>query len=239
MNKIIKFSALSLVLTILITITACGVVDESYGVSSEETSYIETENSPIMSSDKVMPKYFDIMLFDEENYSDVYLGKKFKIKAEFLDKELKVSATLTQMAEMGWTLAEENVYGNDSRVLAYETVDVIFQNAEGIKIKAQMYNKTGTSVNLSDCAVVRIFIENNFYTEPENVNSFNINGITNSMAITDIIETLGTPSHFYEVSEECYYLDYFISKDDRRNGITVYINPVNDSVISVEFSYYK
>ena len=59
------------------------------------------------------------------------------------------------------------------------------------------------------------------------------------MAITDIINTLGTPSHFYAVSETSYYLDYFITKRDRRNGITVYINPVDDNITAIEFSFYK
>ena len=30
-----------------------------------------------------------------------------------------------------------------------------------------------------------------------------------------------------------------VSKKDRRNGITIYINPVDDVILSVEFSYYK
>jgi hypothetical protein len=59
------------------------------------------------------------------------------------------------------------------------------------------------------------------------------------MAVTDIIDNLGTPSHFYQVSENAYYLDYFITKKDRRNGITVYINPVDDLITAIEFSYYK
>ena len=59
------------------------------------------------------------------------------------------------------------------------------------------------------------------------------------MAITDIIDTLGTPSHFYGIADNNYYLDYFISENDRRNGITVYINPSEDSITAVEFSYYK
>ena len=59
------------------------------------------------------------------------------------------------------------------------------------------------------------------------------------MAITDIIHVLGTPSHFYAISDTSYYLDYFISKKDRRNGITVYINPVDDIITKIEFSYYK
>ena len=102
-----------------------------------------------------------------------------------------------------------------------------------------MYNSSRSSVKLSKCYVVKIFIENDFYKDSENYKKFNINGITNSMAITDVIHTLGTPSHFYKVSDSCYYLDYFITKKDRRNGITVYINPIDDLILSVEFSYYK
>ena len=59
------------------------------------------------------------------------------------------------------------------------------------------------------------------------------------MAITDIIDTLGTPSHFYGIDESNYYLDYFISQRDRRNGITVYINPSDNAITAIEFSYYK
>lgn len=245
MNKIFKMfkiSALSLILVVLMLLAACGKADMSYGVSdveSESKSFVKTENNPIMSSDKVMPKYFDIMLFDEENYSNVYLGKNFKINATFLGEKLVVPASIKKMEEMGWNLADENTYKNDSRVLAYESVEVIFKNKDGVLLKALMYNSSGSSVLLKECKVVKFFLDNNFYADPKNVKSFNISGITNSMAITDIIEVLGTPSHFYEVSKECYYLDYFISGDDRRNGITVYINPVADSVISVEFSSYK
>lgn len=241
MNKILKIFAFSLIVVSLSVLASCGVADENYGISSvfDEIEYKETPNNPIMSSDRVMPKYFDIMLFDEENYSDVYLGKKFKLSATYLGEKIAVGTSLSEMAEMGWNLAYENEYNEESRVIAYETVDIVFKNKDGVELKAQMYNSTGSSVKLSECLVVRIFIDNNFYSEPNNVKSFNVNGITNSVAITDVIEILGTPSHFYEVSKECYYLDYFISKDDRRNGITVYINPVTDSVISVEFSYYK
>ena len=78
-----------------------------------------------------------------------------------------------------------------------------------------------------------------FTRTPKQYNEFSVNGVNNKMAITDIIDTLGTPSHFYGLAENNYYLDYFISKDDRRNGITVYIDPTNDSVTAIEFSYYK
>ena len=59
------------------------------------------------------------------------------------------------------------------------------------------------------------------------------------MAITDIIEILGTPSHFYAVSNNNYYLDYFITKKDRRNSITIYVNPIDDVITKIEISYYK
>ena len=110
---------------------------------------------------------------------------------------------------------------------------------KGNKISAQLFNSSRSSKKLSKCYVVKFSIENDFYKDHTNYNAFNINGITNEMAITDVIQILGTPSHFYSVSDTSYYLDYFISKKDRRNGITVYINPVDDVILSVEFSYYK
>ena len=226
--------------------SSCSEVDNNYGVSSvsetktvPETSVAEAYDTPIMSSDRVMSKYFDISLFDEENYADIYLGKKFKIDALYLDETLSVPSTLEEMSAKGWSLCDGNIYDEDSLVFAYETIDVVFKNEDGIKIKAQMYNSSRSSVKLSKCYVVKIFIENDFYKDSENYKKFNINGITNSMAITDVIHTLGTPSHFYKVSDSCYYLDYFITKKDRRNGITVYINPIDDLILSVEFSYYK
>ena len=86
---------------------------------------------------------------------------------------------------------------------------------------------------------MKVIIKNDFYKNHDKYNHFSVNGINNKMAITDIINILGTPSHFYRVSEKSYYLDYFITKKDRRNGITVYINPQDDSITSIEFSYYK
>ena len=136
-------------------------------------------------------------------------------------------------------LAEGNEYNENSLVFSYETIDVVFQNENGLKVKAQCYNSSRSSVKLSKCYVVKFRIENDFYIDSNNYNPLNVNGITNTMAVTDVIDTLGTPSHFYAVSEDSYYLDYFISRRDRRNGITVYINPVDDTVTSVEISFNK
>ena len=192
-----------------------------------------------MSSDRVMSNYFDISLFDEENYSDIYLGKKFEINATYSGESLPVPTSLEDMAELGWNLSDGNEYNEKSLVFAYETIDVIFENANGLKVNAKCYNSSRSSVKLEKCYVVKFRIDNDFLVDSTNYKPFNINGITNTMAVTDVIDILGTPSHFYEVSTDSYYLDYFITKRDRRNGITVYINPIDDTVTAVEFSYYK
>lgn len=234
-------------LILIFGLCACSDIDPNYGVSesSSNTSETaepdtdETEDAKIISSDRVMSTFFDISLFDEENYSEIYLGKKFQINGVFGGKNLPVPATLEDLAKIGWVPAEGNEYNENSLVFSYETIDVVFQNENGLKVKAQCYNSSRSSVKLSECYVVKFRIENDFYIDSNNYSPFNVNGITNTMAVTDVIDTLGTPSHFYAVSEDSYYLDYFISKRDRRNGITVYINPVDDTVTSVEFSFYK
>ena len=53
-----------------------------------------------------------------------------------------------------------------------------------------------------------------------------------------VVERLGAPSHFLAVSDTEYHLDYFISRDDKRSGIMVNIDPLNDTVNSIEISYY-
>ena len=226
----------------IISLSACSTADKDYGVVKQEeeiTDEITNIDTPIMSSDRVMSKYFDISLFDEENYANIYLGKKFKLDTSFLGSELTVPIKLSELNKLGWKLAAGNTYDENSLVFSYETVKAIFENENGVTITGWFYNSGKSSEKLKDCYIVKFYIENNFYTNPENYNAFNINGITNSMAITDIIYTLGTPSHFYSVSENYYYLDYFITKKDRRNGITIYINPVDDNILAIEFSQYK
>lgn len=233
---------------ILILSASCGTVDEDYGKAPQNDNQQNTADvisnrnnadTTIMSLDRVMSNYVDISLFDEENYADIYLGKKFKINAQYLGQTLEVPTKLEDLEKNGYVLAEGNIYNAGSLVFAYESVDIILVNADGQKISAQMFNSSRSSKMLSECYVVKYSIENNYYSNPQNYNSFNINGITNSMAITDIIEILGTPSHFYAVSNNCYYLDYFISKKDRRNGITIYVNPIDDVITKIEISYYK
>lgn len=240
-----KLISLALVLIFIFSICGCSSADKNYGVSSvtesvvEEVEFENVEDTKIMSSDRVMSDYFDISLFDEENYSDVFLGKKFKIEPIVDNKTFSVPAKLSDVESWGLTLTKGNTYDANSLVFSFETVDLYFENENGMIVSAQVYNSSNSSKKLSECNIVKFKIENNFYSNPNKCITFDVNGITNSLAILDIINILGVPSHFYKVSDSAYYLDYFVSIDDRRNGITVYINPIDDIITAIEFSYYK
>ena len=228
---------------LIVSAAACHNVDKNYGVKPENSSSTQIKSNfddgtKIMSSDRVMSTYFDISLFDEENYSDIYLGKKFTIEA-FLDgHKLDLPTRTGKIAEDGWYLSKGNEYNENSLVFSYETVEAVFENSDGVKISAKFYNSSRSSVKLSECDIVKFKIVNEFTPKENKYIKFNVSGITNEMAVTDVIDTLGVPSHFYEVSEDNYYLDYFLTKKDRRNRITVYINPVDDCIRQVEFSHY-
>ncbi len=244
MSRFRIFSAVMAFIIILLSFSACSPIDKNYGVSEVQKAEdiedsVSEQERKIMSSDRVMSKYFDISLFDEENYADIYLGKKFKINATYAGYKLDVPTDIESMKEIGWELAQGNTYDSNSLVFAYETIDAVMTDENGLKVAVQFYNSSRSSVKLSECKIVKFRIENDFYKNHNKYNHFTVNGINNKMAITDIITILGTPSHFYKVSDSCYYLDYFITKKDRRNGITVYINPQDDSITAIEFSYYK
>ncbi|MBE6749758.1 MAG: hypothetical protein E7560_01165 [Ruminococcaceae bacterium] len=247
MKKTTKIFCLIISVLLIFSAAACSPVDDDYGVSSvEEVTDKEAENiadenvdTTIMSLDRVMSNYFDISLFDEENYANIYLGKKFEIDATFAGDEFTVPMRMSKLEEIGWQIAEGNAYDGNSLIFTYETVDVVFINENGAKIYAQFFNSSRSSRKIKDCNIVKFKIMNDFYLNNAAYNSFSVNGITNTMAITDIVDTLGTPSHFYKVSDTSYYLDYFVTKKDRRNGITVYINPVDDLITAIEFSCYK
>ena len=233
-------SAVLLLISAVLLLSSCSPVDKNYAVSSESSvssvtsvkSAPEGVNRPaIMSDDKIMPQFVDISVFDEENYSEVYLGKKFKFNVSFAGDEFTVPTSVSVLAKKGWKLLENSQYDEDSLVYACDSVETVFEKEDGTRITATFFNSSNSSVKLNKCSIVKFKIDNDFYT--------NADGINNKMAITDIIDTLGTPSHFYGISEDNYYLDYFITEKDRRNGITVYINPSDDSVTAVEFSYYK
>ena len=80
--------------------------------------------------------------------------------------------------------------------------------------------------------------ENFLYSKDSVYGQFWVNGVSNESAVTDVIECLGAPSHFYAVDENNYYLDYFLYEKDKRSRITVYVDVNNDCVTRMEFSLY-
>lgn len=240
-----KLISLLLSLVFLFTFISCSKADKNYGVTSEPevssdvSSVTKSDLPEIMTLDQKMANYFDTSLFDEENYANVYLDKKFKFDAVYDGCELSVPEKMETLMAAGWQLREGSEYDADSLIFAKETVALDFVNQSGAKLWALFYNSSNSSVKLLKCNIVKFRIENNYFEQPEDYDAFNINNITNTTAITDVIDILGTPSHFYQVEEDYYYLDYFLSKRDRRNKIRVYIDLTDDCVSAVEFSYYK
>lgn len=197
------------------------------------------ETIKIQSDDEVMPSYVDISLYDEENYADIYLGEKFTYKITYAGSVLSVPSSYEKITNEGWKLIPSENYGEESQILAGKSLKVEFSNSYGKKIKAVFYNEKKSSVSLKKCAIVKFVIEENeLINSKSQYGQFWVNGVSNVSAITDIIELLGSPSHFYCITENKYYLDWFITKNDRRSGITVYVDTLEDHIDAIEFSYY-
>ncbi len=229
----------------LFSLASCSKVDPDYGVESSASqktvSKEETveEVPKIMSMDQVMPLYFDISDFDEEDYSEIYLGEDFKINAKINGQVIPVPTKISDMEALGWTVDKSTEYEKNSLIRPGRIAEIIFKDKKGNVLKAESYNSSTKSVKFYDCSITKFRIDNKFYSNSKKYCKFNINGINNQMAVTDVVNILGTPSHFHAHSKNNYYLDYFISEDDRRNGITVCVNPADDIITAVEFSYYK
>ena len=249
MKKLVLFGLLGATILTFCLSVACNPLDNDYGTKSESvatdkgnltSSATQNVSQPeIMSLDRVMSQFVDISLYDEENYSSLYLGKKFKFQVTYAGDRFSVPTKISTLKKAGWSLSNADEYDEESSIFAGESIETVFQREDGKTITATFYNSSNSSVKLKKCNIVKFHIENDFYTDPDHFSQFNVNGLTNRMAITDIIDTLGMPSHFYGISKDRYYLDYFISEKDKRNGITVFINTTDDAVTAVEFSYYK
>lgn len=241
-----KILCLLLCCASLISLAACEKFDDNYGKSSAVKEPIatadKTENQikipEIKSDDSVMPTYFDISLYDEENYSDIYLGEDFKYKITYVGSAITVPSSYKEMSKEGWTLLSSDEYNEDSQILAGKSITVEFVNEYDKKITAVFYNNKKSSTALKKCPIVKFIIKENIIDANAEYGQFFVNGVNNVSAITDIIERLGSPSHFYCVSENKYYLDWFISESDRRSGITIYVDTAEDHIDSIEFSYY-
>lgn len=243
-----KILSLLLCLSFMLGLCACEKFDEDYGKSSPETTSSEAQPNhnnedvkipEIISDDTVMPTYIDISLYDEENYADIYLGKNFKYQTTYAGSVLEVPSSYKWMTGNGWSIASAEEYNADSQIFARQSLTVEFVNEYNKKITAVFYNDKKSSAPLKKCPIVKFIIKENGLLVPESsYGQFWINGVSNVSAITDVIEFLGSPSHFYRVSENKYYLDWFITEKDRRSGITVYVDTAEDYVESIEFSYY-
>ncbi len=243
-----KILSLVLCCVCLLSLAACEKFDENYGKSSakqeqqatdSKTSDKEIKIPEIKSDDSVMPTYVDISLYDEENYADIYLGKDFEYKITYVGSTFDVPSSYKNLTKDGWSLATTDEYNEDSQILAGKSITAEFVNEYNKKITAVFYNDKKSSVSLKKCPIVKFIIkENGLLNAESQYGQFWINGISNISAITDIIEYLGSPSHFYCVSENKYYLDWFITESDRRSGITVYVDTLEDHIDSIEFSYY-
>ena len=230
------------------SLVGCEKFDENYGKSSSKPQVTDTESKiesqeikipEIKSDDSVMPTYVDISLYDEENYADIYLGEKFEYKTTYAGSKLTVPSSYKDVTKEGWAPVESEEYNENSDVMAGKSLEVELVNAYGKKITAVFYNGKKSSVSLKKCPIVKFIVkENGLLNQESEYGQFWINGISNVSAITDIIDVLGFPSHFYRVSENKYYLDWFITEKDRRSGITVYVDTAEDHIDAIEFSYY-
>lgn len=242
-----KLVSLFLCCLFLIGLTACEKFDDDYGKSSVKKEDVASDTSSvyedikipeIKSDDSVMPTYIDISLYDEENYADIYLGKDFEYKITYVGSALEVPSSYKKMTKEGWVLIESDEYNEDSQVMAGKSLTVDFVNEYDKKLTAVFYNDKRSSASIKKCPIVKFIVKENIIDANAPYGQFWVNGVSNVSAITDIIECLGSPSHFYCVSENKYYLDWFITESDRRSGITIYIDTAEDHIDSIEFSYY-
>lgn len=243
-----KILSIVLCIVFLLCLCACEKFDENYGKSSarqepnetaQKTEKQEIEIPNIISDDSVMPTYVDISLYDEENYADIYLGKEFKYQVTYVGNVLEVPSSYKKITKDGWSLLQSEEYNEDSQILAGKSLTLEFVNEYNKTITAVFYNDKKSSASLKKCPIVKFIIKENGLLNGESTyGQFWINGVSNVSAITDVIELLGSPSHFYCVSENKYYLDWFITESDRRSGITVYVDTAEDHIDSIEFSYY-
>lgn len=238
--KFKKFWALTSVVLILLNLSCCGSIpDGNIDMSTPESvndtdSYNELPD--IVTLDKKMANYFDISLFDEENYSNIYLGKKFKFNVTYNDKKLTVPTTLDELKKIDYFIKTGSEYDENSYIFAKETVTLKFADINS-SFTALFYNSSNTSKRLNKCNIAKIRLENDQNTK--NLVHFNVNGVDNYSSIDDVVTLLGTPSHFYAITDDSYYFDYFIQKSDRRNKIRFFVDLINDNVTAVEISYYK
>lgn len=239
-KKIVSFLLLLALAAGLTVCGGCSPIDKNYGVSSKpESSAAKAAELPtIKSDDTVMPLYFDISLYDEEDYAQIYLGKKYKYKMTYGGSELSLPTDYGKLSKKGWSLLETDTYNEQSIIKAGETLETQLVNEYGKQLAASFYNAGHSSVKLSKCPIVRFSVKENSAASDSVYDQFWVNGVNNFSAVTDVIELLGSPSHFEAKTAGEYQLDYFLTKEDRRSRISVYISIDNDCVTGIDVAHY-
>lgn len=244
MRRFSKLTIFLLAFVFILNLCGCEKMDADYGKSMPvESSEISTTDEliypEIKSSDEIMPKYFDISQFDEENYSTSYLGKKFDLKTIYAGTTISLPISYSKIEKLGWNFTEDSQYDVDSVITAGKSIEVTLCNEYDKLMNVVFFNSAKSSKKLSKCNIVKLIIpENCLNTTESNYGLFWVNGVTNQSAINNIVEYWGIPSHFYKVDCEHYYFDYFFTRDSKRSGITVHVDPENDILLSIEIAVY-
>lgn len=243
MKKFIITVAFILSMVMVLTISGCEKMDEDYGKGSVEQGNVSDNEliyPEIKSTDEIMPKYFDISRYDELNYSSSYLGKKFEFKITYAGSSLTLPSSYSKMSKLGWDFEENSKYDADSVITAGKNIEVILVNEYGKKLNVMFFNSAKSSKKLKKCDIVKLIIpENCLNVADSEYGLFWINGVTNQSAINNIVEYWNIPSHFYRVDAGHYYFDYFFTRDSKRSGVTVHVDPENDILLSIEIADYE
>ena len=111
-------------------LVSCNPLESASKIQDElNSSQPEEESRMIRSDDPVMPTYVDISLFDEENYSSVYLGKDFAISATYDSTPLTVPMSVASLSKNGWRLTGD--MDENSTVMAGDSIDLVLEGKNG------------------------------------------------------------------------------------------------------------
>ncbi|MCQ2450431.1 MAG: hypothetical protein MJ080_00435 [Clostridia bacterium] len=242
MKKIIKNSIIVLLCGCLLAFVGCSKVDKSNPAEKNtsekpEKRYENIVPPEIPSDDKVMPTFLDISYYNVENYSEIYLGKKFEVKTLYDGVELTAPSDYKTFIQKGFSQINNDINEN-SRILANEKCVIRFKNAEGHLIDVTFYNHDSRSKPLSECSLIKYDSSLGNIFGSKDVGNFSVNGISNCSSLSEAITILGFPSHFHKESKDIYSIDYFFSKKDLRSRITIYAKPNEDSITAISYAFY-
>ena len=208
--KKVLCTCLALVFAASVCLSGCDSMEKEYEnseamtISGEQNSGTKADiNIPeIKSTDRVMSTYFDISLYDEENYAGIYLPKDFEYKVTYSGTSIDMPSSYMDMVKNNWTLIETADIKSDSKIMAGEATSAAFTDSYGKLITAVFFNESTRSQALISCPIIKFVIEENYkYKSGSQYGQFWVNGVTNDSAITDVVDCLGAPSHFYAVNE--------------------------------------